>query len=187
MNGSEVLPAERDLREVIREQLADPAFDALSDDERVELLIERMTEAERVAALARTLRLYLAELRRSEFRHAIDSASSTPAPPTEQIALRDHAGTHTPSRWAAMDHEAIAKIRERVLAEWVSVDGVRKRFGSCTLADVKWMADERHRQAESHLRWAEKFGKVAAAMERHHAETVADLGNHAVPLLAKPA
>lgn len=149
-----------DLGERVRAFLADQVLDDLSDDDLIELFIDSLSPLEARVALSHILARYFGDVRRKSFH------------------------TAAKSRWSGIDHQKVEALRERIFSEWVITEEGRKRFGACTAADVQYLADERHRQSERNLAWADKFTKVNKAMRRAKAATVADLGDEAVRLIA---
>jgi hypothetical protein len=88
----------------------------------------------------------------------------------------------TPGVFTAVDGKKYASARQRDLADWEVITGTslagpdgRKFFGEFTLPEVRWLSQERNRQAEALARQASRYLQVAEAMLAAGVERVRDL------------
>lgn len=95
-----------------------------------------------------------------------------------------------PGVFTAVNGTKYASARQRDLVDWEVITGAsmagpdgRKFFGEFTLPEVRWLSQDRNRQAEALARQASRYQRVAEAMLAAGVERVRDLDRATLVLL----
>lgn len=95
-----------------------------------------------------------------------------------------------PGVFTAVDGTRYASARQRDQVDWEVITGTslaspdgRKFFGEFTLPEVRWLSQDRNRQAEALARQASRYQRVAETMLAAGVERVRDLDRPTLVLL----
>lgn len=105
-------------------------------------------------------------------------------------ALDPRGGRPTASRgrtpYRAPNQQAYVAHWRKVLQLSTHVNGKYKPFGRCTVEDLHWLRDDRHKDAAESTAKAEQYGHVADLLVEHGAEAIEDLPEHVLEATFQP-